>query len=369
MVDRSHLRMAKPLLSSLSSSSLSSSLPLPLLLLLSCSSGSSAPVEGEATIEPGQAFEILDGDLAGVRVEIPAAATETAVQVTVARAIASAVPGFRYAGRAVALGPGRRFGAPLVVTVPFSAAAASGNELVVLQRNGDGQIVEIAPAVVDPGLGLATFHTLELGTCWAAERLFLGFGTEEFLPVGDGDAWVFENGLWMGMTMAVGEPNLPFAYRFTLRGPADEVSFYVDRHWSGSTELLGTTSPVGGGWQQLHERRRFLPGRVTLAQDIVDHFVADVYAPFGATAPSGTAVVGAELVAEQPLRVSTPVGDYGDLLRTHFRWSEVRADGSLASSRDLCVTFARYVGPVEVEAFGQRGRLIGGMVGGVPIGQ
>lgn len=337
-------------------------------LLASCSSGSGASFEGEATIDPGQAFEVLDGDLAGVRVEIPATATDAPVHVTVARAIATSVPGFRYAGRAVALGPGRRFGAPLVVTIPFSASAASGNELVVLQRNGDGQVVEIEPAVVDPVLGLATFHTLALGTCWAAERLFLGVGTEEFLPVGDGDAWVFENGLSLGMTMATAEPNVPFAYRFTLRGPQDELTFYVDRHWSGTTELLGTTSPDGGGWQRLHERRRFLPGRVTLGQPVADDFSVDVYAPFGATAPTGSAVVAAELAAEQPLRVSTPVGDYGDLLRVRFRWSDVRPDGSLAAGRELDVTFARYVGPVEVEAFGQRGALIGGIVGGVPIG-
>lgn len=344
-------------------------LPLLPLLLLSCSSGSGTPVGAEATIEPGQAFEVLEGDLAGVRVEVPIEASAVPVHITASRTVAAAVPGFRYAGRAVSFGPPRPFAAPVVVTIPFSSGAASGNELVVLQRRDDGELVEIAPSAIDSVAGLATFHTLALGTCWAAERLFLGIGTEEYLPVQDGDAWVFENGLSMGMTMAIGEPNVPFAFRFTLRGPQDESTFYVDRHWSGTTELLGTTSPTGGGWQRLHERRRFLPGRLTLGRGVADDFVADVYEPFGATAPTGTAVVAAELAAEQPARISTPVGDYGDLLKVRFAWSDVRSDGSKAPPRELVVTFARYVGPVELEAFGQRGLLIGGIVGGVPIGQ
>jgi hypothetical protein len=343
--------------------------PFLFLLLASCSSGGGDPVDAEATVMPGEAFEVVEGDLAGVRVEIPLAASAEPVHVTVAKALAEAVPGFRYAGRALTLGPGRPFAAPLAVTIPFHAAASSGNELVVLQRCAGGGIVEIAPASIDPVAGLLTFHPRELGTCWAAERLFLGVGTEEFLPVQDGDSWVFENGLSMATTMALGEPNVPFAYRLRLQGQQDERTFYIDRHWSGTTELLGTTASTGAGWQRLHERRRLLPGRVTLDRTVVDDFVADVYEPYGATVPTAAAVVSSTLVAEQPTRISTPVGDYSDLLQVRFTWSDVRTDGSLVATQEVVVTFARYVGPVAVEAFGQRGALVGGIVGGVPIGQ
>lgn len=341
---------------------------LPFLFLLSCSGGADPRVDAEATIDPGQAFAIVDGELAGVRVEVPLAASAVPVHITATRALAAAVPGFRFAGRAVALASATPFVAPVHVTIPFPAATASGNELVVLQRGADEELVEIAPAVIDPVAGLATFDTLTLGTCWLAERLFLGTGTEEFLPVQDGDAWVFENGLSMAMTMAIGEPNVPFAYSLALRGPLEELSFYVERHWSGTTELLGTTSMAGMGWQRLHERRRFLPARVTLGRTVADDFVADVYEPRGATVPTGQVVVSANLVAEQPTRITTPVGDYTDLLKVRFAWSDVRPDGSIASTTGVVITFARFVGPVEVEAFGQRGALIGGIVGGLPIG-
>lgn len=344
-------------------------LPFLLLLIPACSSGSTeTPADAEATIQPGAKFEVTEGDLAGVAVDVPADAAPAPVRLTATRAFAEAVPGFRPRGLGVALAPATPFRLPVLVTIPFAAGSWSGSEFVILQRSASGELLEMPIGDLDTTRGLATFATLELGTCWVAERLFVGLGTEEFLTINDGDRWEFAEDVSLTTTMEFGEPNLPFTNRLQLATPTDELAWYIDRHWSGMTELLGSTTTRGTGWQRLHDRERLLPGRVTLGQPTVTTFVADAYEPRGATTATGRVVTRIRVVADQPTRLVTPVDTYTDLLRLVLTFDEFEVTGARRSSRTLAITFQRYFGPVAIEIDGTRHLLTGGVVNGLPIG-
>ena len=344
-----------------------------LFLLVACngSGGGGGSPAAEATIAPtGGELVVTDGPLAGLKVEIPADAVAAPVRITAGRTFAAAVPGFQVSGRAVTLGPLQQFRAPVHVTLPFDASTQSGNELVVMLRDGTGRIVEIAPSAIDSEASIVEFDTLTLGTCWVAERLFLGVGTEEFLLLQDGDVWEFENGLSMALTMEFEEPNFAsYVYKLRLTGPDDDLSFYLDRHWSGTTELLGTSSSDGNGWQQLHERRRWMPARMTVGRPVVDTFVREDYTPLGTDTPTRTGTTTVELLAEHGDAVETPAETFDDVITLHFRTRDLDASGPAQSERELAITFARYTGPIAIEAFGQTGKLVRANVGGLPIGE
>jgi len=350
---------------------LRSSFLLLLLVFAGCSGGGGdeAPVAA-ATIAPdGGAFEITAGKLAGVRVEIPAGAVLQPVRVTAAEARPSAHPGFRSISRAVHLRPDTAFLLPVLVTLPFPAAALSSNETVILQRSPTGAIVELAPDIVDPA-GLATFAVRSLSTVWVAERLFLGVATEEFLSLEDGNTWTFENGLAATITMAFTEPNfggLP-VWRLQLDGPQQSLGLYLERHWSGATNLLGICSTDGNGFQQLHDAALLLPGHCTIGQGMLDAFPFTSYEPFGTETAANTGTTVVHLLPRLPTSLLTPVGEYTDLLRFEVVMTHWAPNGQAIGSTTLGLTFARYVGLVAVEAFGLAGELTGGMVGGVPIG-
>ena len=338
--------------------------------LAACSGSGDAATTAAATIEAkGGVFEVTEGRLAGVRVEIPPRAVDHPVRVTAEEAFSVAHPGFRAISRAVRLAPDVAFRMPILVTLPFPPAALSSNETVILQRSASGTIVEHAPTLIDPA-GRASFTTLSLSTFWVAERLFLGVGTEEFLPIEDGNTWTFENGLAATMTMAFTEPNFGGypVYRLQLDGPHQSLGFYVERHWSGTTNVLGCWSTDGNGFQQLHDPARFLPARCTLGQGLLDAFGFTAYTPFGATEPSHTGTTVVHLRPSQPARLVTPLREFEDLLRIDVEISHWTLAGQPSGSTTLGLVFARYVGLVRVEAFGLAGDLVSGMVGGTPIG-
>lgn len=347
-------------------------LPLFLLVLSACNGGGGgAAPSASATIAPaGGMFEITDGKLARVKVVIPAGAVRAPVRVIANEAFQQAHPGFKAIGRAVTLAPDTPFLLPVRVSLPVEPSRLSSNETVVLQRTSTGEILEIHPDEIDPTLGIASFDTMSLSTFWVAERLFLGVGSEEFWTLMDGDQWVFEHGLSMSMTMEFSEPNLStYAYKLHIEGPNGDLGLYLDRHWSGTTELLGTYSNIGNGFQNLNERRRLLPGRVTVGQPVVDSYTYDSYTPFGAAAATGTGVATLDVIAANPAQLVTPVDTYNDLLEMRFVANQYSPTGTPLGSTEFAITFSRYFGPVKLEAFGRSGGLVSGIVGGVPIGQ
>lgn len=346
--------------------------PLFLLLLSACSGGGggSSPA-ASATIAPaGGMFEITDGKLARVKVEIPAGAITAPVLITAKEAFQQAHPGFKAIGRAVTLAPDTPFRLPVRVSLPVEPSRLSSNETVVLQRTATGDILEVHPDEIEATLGIVSFDTMSLSTFWVAERLFLGVGSEEFWTLMGGDEWVFENGLSMSMTMEFAEPNItPYAYKLHIEGPNGELGLYLDRHWSGTTELLGTYSNVGNGFQNLNERRRLLPGRVTIGQPVVDSYTYNSFTPFGATVATGTGVATLDVIAANPAQLVTPVDTYNDLLEMRFVSVQYSPTGAQLDSTEFAITFSRYFGPVKLEAFGRSGGLVSGIVGGVPVGQ
>jgi hypothetical protein len=347
-------------------------LPLFLLLLSACSgSGGGSSPAASATIAPaGGMFEITDGKLARVKVEIPAGAVTAPVHITANEAFQQAHAGFKAIGRAVTLTSDTPFLLPVRVSLPVEPSKLSSNETVVLQRTNTGEILEIHPDEIESTLGIISFDTMSLSTFWVAERLFLGVGSEEFWTLMGGDEWVFEHGLSMSMTMEFSEPNLStYAYKLHIEGPNGDLGLYLDRHWSGTTELLGTYSNVGNGFQNLNERRRLLPGRVTVGQPVVDSYQYDSYTPFGAAAATGAGVATLDVVATNPARLVTPVDTYNDLLEMRFTAKQYSPTGTLLDSTEYAITFSRYFGPVKLEAFGRSGGLVSGIVGGVPIGE
>ena len=118
--------------------------PLFLLLLSACSGGGggSSPA-ASATIAPaGGMFEITDGKLARVKVEIPAGAITAPVLITAKEAFQQAHPGFKAIGRAVTLAPDTPFRLPVRVSLPVEPSRLSSNETVLLQRTATGDILE-----------------------------------------------------------------------------------------------------------------------------------------------------------------------------------------------------------------------------------
>ena len=343
--------------------------PFALLGLAACSGAGNDSTAAAAMIEPsGGVFEITEGLLAGVRVEIPPGAIDSPLRVTAQPAFGIANPGFRSISRTVRLGPDVAFRLPVRVTLPFPPAALSSNETVILQRTRSGTIVELEPTSIDP-IGRATFETLSLTTCWIAERLFLGVGTEEFLPFEDGNTWNFENGLSATITMAIGEPNfLGLAYRLQFDGPDRSFGVYVERHWSGATHVHGAFSTDGNGFQHRHDAQRLLPARCTIGQGMLDAYGFTAYAPFGSTTQSHTGTTVVHLLPSLPGPLETPVREYADILRLDLELTHWTPAGQLSGSTRLGLVFARFVGLVRVEAFGLAGNLVGGTVGGVPIG-
>jgi hypothetical protein len=347
--------------------------PLAYFVLLgfaACSgSGADSSSLAAATIDPsGGVFEVTEGRLAGVKVEIPPGAIAQPVRVTADAAFSVAHPGFRAIGRAVRLGPDVAFLRPVIVTLPFPREALSSNEPVILQRTNSGTIVELPPTSIDPN-GRATFHTLSLSTCWVGERLFLGVGTEEFLPFEDGNTWNFTNGLSATISMAIGEPNFGGfpVFRLQFDGPDHRLGFYVERHWSGATNVLGSYTTDGGGFQQRHDAARLLPAHCTLGQGMLDAFGFTTYAPYGSTRPVLTGVTVVHQLPSLPAPLMTAVREYEDLLRIDVELTQWSPAGQLEGSTTLGLVFARFVGLVRVEAFGLAGDLVSGTVGGAPI--
>ncbi|MDO8349119.1 MAG: hypothetical protein Q7T30_02705, partial [Planctomycetota bacterium] len=157
-------------------------------------------------------------------------------------------------------------------------------------------------------------------------------------------------------------------FRLQLDGPQQSLGFYVERHWSGNTNLLGTYSTDGNGYQLLHDPARLLPARCTIGQGMLQAFPFTIYTPFGSEDPAedGTTVV--HILPELPGPLVTPVAEYEDLLRFRIEMTHWTPTGQANGSTTLGLTFARYLGLVDLEAFGVRGKLTGGMVGGTPIG-
>ena len=331
----------------------------------------------------GGVLEVATGDLAGLRIEVPPGATSEPMQVRVAQSIARVQPGFSNLSRAMLISPNdRSFDLPVDVTLPFDAGRQS-RPAVVLALQPDGRVVEVAGAM-EPDTGLIQFQTLSFPAFyWVAERL-LGwvdtnptgiFGsTPGYLPLNDGDAWTFGEGIVVTMTSADAEPNLggSGAYRLVVESPDQNLGLYLQRQDMppfvyGPTKTIGQFSTNGGAdYQQLHEANLFLPAEITMGQDLAAVVPALVFSPYGATAPTAQATAALRVAPRVAAPVETPVGRFADVIRIEWSMQSLAPGGELRQAQ-IALVLARGVGPVALEAFGVTSVLQSGVVAGSPI--
>ncbi len=331
----------------------------------------------------GGVLEVATGDLAGLRIEVPPGATSEPMQVRVAQSIARVQPGFSNLSRAMLISPNdRSFDLPVDVTLPFDAGRQS-RPAVVLALQPDGRVVEVAGAM-EPDTGLIQFQTLSFPAFyWVAERL-LGwvdtnptgiFGsTPGYIPLNDGDAWTFGEGIVVTMTSADAEPNLggSGAYRLVVESPDQNLGLYLQRQDMppfvyGPTKTIGQFSTNGGAdYQQLHEPNLFLPAEVTMGQDLAAVLPALVFSPFGSDVPSGQATAALRMAPRVSAPVATAVGRFADVIRVEWSMQSLTPSGQLREAQ-VALVLARGVGPVAIEAFGAVGALQSGVVAGSAV--
>lgn len=361
-------------------------LPVLFLGLVGCSSGGGGGQPAIGSQQVGVAGGVLDittGELAGLRVVVPAGAAAAPVQVTAAEDFGFIQPGFSNLSRGIVLGPGSmEFDRPVTVTLPFDANRQS-RPAVVLARDSAGRVLEVA-GVTEPDTGRAQFRTLNFPARYMVAERLLGwvntnptglFGsTPGMLPLHNGNRWNFTNGLVATMDLSSQEPNLQGApvFKFTISSANQNFGFYLRRVDAppfvyGSTETIGEFSTNGGtDYQQLHDVSMFLPAEVTLGQRLVAVLPSLVFEPYGSTGASSAGTEALQLDPTGASPVVTGVGRFQDLVRV--RW-EMQSRSTSGSERAAAVemTFARGVGPVAITAFGQSGVLTSGTVNNAPI--
>ena len=359
-----------------------------LCLLAACSGGgggggAAQVVAGQRVGVAGGMLQLTTGELAGLEIAVPPGATTAPVQLTVATSFAQIQPGFSNLSRGILLGPSpREFALPVAVTLPFEAGR-QGRAAVVLARQQDGRVIEIA-GVTEPDTGKVRFQTLNFpAVYWVAQRL-LGwvttnpqgvFGsTPGFLPLQTGNRWNFSNGITITLTASAAEPNLQgvTVFRLLIETPDQNLGLYLRRIDSppfayGPTDVLGEYSTNGGtDYQEIHDLSLFLPAEVTLGQPMLSVLPALLYQPYGTAAPttSATTILRVLPTGVPPLR--TAVGRFDDVFQ--LDWSmEARAPNGARQSAAVVMTLARGVGPIAVQVAGIAGVLTSGTVNGQPI--
>ena len=361
-------------------------LPVLLLALAACSNGGGGGQPAVGSQQVGVAGGVLDittGELAGLRVEIPAGAAPGPVQITAGEDFGFIQPGFSNLSRGIVLGPGSMaFDRAVTVTLPFDSNRQS-RPVVVLAREASGRVLEVA-GVTEPDTGRAQFQTLSFPARYMVAERLLGwvntnptglFGsTPGMLPLQQGNRWNFTNGLVAHLERTSQEPNLQGAdvFKFTVESAHENLGFYLRRVDAppfayGPTETIGEFSTNGGtDYQQLHEPSLFLPAEVTLGQRLIAVQSAIVFEPYGSTGASSAGTEALQLLPQGANPVVTSVGRFQDVIQVTWQMNCLSTNGSERAG-SVVLTLARGVGPVAIEAFGLRGVLSNGTVNNAPI--
>jgi hypothetical protein len=332
----------------------------------------SAPVLIGSIDQNGGVFEVTQGPFAGVKVEVPAGAVASPLQLTVASAFSESTPGFRTLSRAVTLGPSDvEFALPVTVTLPFNDGSLPvSSRPVVLERDSEGRIVELGGSE-EPEPARVAFPTLQLGTFWVNERLFGGVNTTGFpgyLPLANGNRWTFDNGITITATQTTQEPNLAGTqvFRFLIESAGQNLGFYLRGVLFGPTLLLGEFSTNGGtDFQRLHDPSPFLPAQLTLGRPIETAFSQATFEPYGSTTPASGGILVEQIDPWQTDPVVTAVGRFDTVVTVRLQLLPLTGD--LVRPIDVELTFANTKGPVAVRAFGSSGVLTSGTVSGQPV--
>lgn len=331
----------------------------------------------------GGVLSVADGELAGLVIEMPPGATTQPVALSVASDFALNQPGFSNLSRGILIRPGSvEFAVPVSVTLPFDAGRAA-RPVVVLARQQDGRVVELAGLTELPN-ATVRFTTLRFPAIyWVAQRQTGWVNTNPqgvfgsrpgFLPLQDGNRWTFTNGIEVTLTASLSEPNLTGVpvHRLLIESPDQNLGLYLRRIDSppfayGPTEVVGEFSTNGGtDFQEVHDLNLFLPAEVTLGQQMIALLPSLLFEPYGATSPStsATTILRVDPTGAAPLR--TAVGRFDDVFR--LSWSmDLRAPNGAERSAEVVMTLARGVGPVAIEVFGRAGVITSGTVAGAAV--
>ncbi len=339
------------------------------MFCVSCGSGGGGGAEPAAVAAGGSQgveLEVTEGPLTGVKVSIPAGAASTAFELTVARALATAQPGFEIVGPAVTLGPvSLNLQAQGRISLPYLSGQPS-----VLWRRPDGEVVEVGPVTQDFANQRIEFDAMSLGTYWPASRYFNGVRTFFYLPMGNGDVWDFDNGMTAQMTRTTSEPRLEGTTVQKLEFAADGELFglYLRGTGFGPTDLLGFyTQGASGSQQQLHPATVFFPGAVTLGLPVTGEFPFSRFQPLAASLPSAVGRGDVAAVVTHRADVETPAQTFEDILELSVVMQS-RDAGGAAQARTITLWLARNVGLVGVSMQGSVGWLRAATVGGQTYG-
>jgi hypothetical protein len=294
-----------------------------MLFLLAAGCGNSAPlpIASLGVGSAGGTVAVGSGALAGTSLAIPPDALTDMVMVAIDGGRASSVSGYAIVGPAALFSPaGLAFAVPATATLVFDPLSlppgTATSDLVVKRRDLQGRVTDLAPGSVDATAGRVTVAVAELATLWVAVASPLGLELADYLPLVSGDSYEFEDGLLILIDQTVGPPNLAGVQVTRLRFllPGVELGTYLLPRLDGSVDRVGSFS-IDRDVQEVQDFvTPWLPARGLVGASVAGETAFTFFEPFGSTVPSGRGVFTTSTTLVAQTRVSTPVGEFDDVL-------------------------------------------------------
>ncbi|MHC5066104.1 MAG: hypothetical protein ACYTG5_19255 [Planctomycetota bacterium] len=345
-------------------------------LLASCrgDSGSSA---GEGAIGPaGGVVTVTTGPLTGTILSVPPGALFKPIYIEVNQASEPEVDGFEN------IGPGTNF-SPTGLSLDELAAATlvfeparlpvieSPGEVMVIRQSSQGRRTFLTPRSVDMDAGVVVVDIDSLSTYWVAvQTQSVGFILSNYLPLLDGDSYVYDNGFALLVENSFSEPNLEGLLVSALSFVRDGGGFgyYLSREFA-KTFYLGGFDVLGAFQEVVLFPLLFLDATGFVGEAFADTGLLAVFEPLAAPIPSGEVEVRTLVRIESSGSLPTVLGRFSDVLEVSVRVEREDSFGNVSETLDV-FWLARGVGPVQISLDGVVdgiGSLVAGVVDGLPI--
>lgn len=347
-----------------------------ILLAPSCRGDSGSPAGAKEIGPGGGVVAVTAGNLAGTILSVPPGAFDRSYYVKVAEATPPEIDGFEI------LGPGTNF-SPTGVAMDIDAAATlvfdpdlltemeSAGEIMVIRQTSQGRRIHLTPRTVDADAGLVVVDIDLMATYWVARQSqTIGFILAEYLPLHNGDRYVYDNDMALLVNNTLSEPNLEGRLVSTLSFVRDGsgFGFYLTRQFA-ETFFLGNFDVTGAFQEVADSPLLFLGSTGVVGSSYTDLGSLLIFSPTASTQPLERITVRTAVTIESSGSLPTVLGRFSDVLEIAVRIEREDRDGNITETMDR-FWLARDVGPVQLRLDGVVdgiGSLVDGLVGGLPV--
>ncbi len=349
---------------------------LSLGLLPSCN-GNSDTFAAKGIIDPsGGMLTVTSGPLTGTVILIPAGAVDRAIKVEIRKSSSTQLLGFENVGPGTNVSPsglGLEVDgtATLVFDPALVPAGATAADFVVFRQTSQGRRVDMDPKSVDMVAGTVDVDIDQFASYWVSvQTRDLEFLLPNFFPLLDGDSYTFDNDIVLVVKNTFTEPNLEglSISKTTFIRDLEGLGFYFTRGFA-ETFFLGSFA-INGAFQEIaFPPFLWLGATGVVGSNFSDRGALSIFVPFSSVFPVDVVELRTSVTIESAGSLSTPLGTFSDVLEVSF-FAEREDDlGNVSDTLDI-LWLARGVGPVQISLEGiadGKGRLTGGIVGGLPI--